>query len=639
LANSSESDLPKEGPKSLAASESRAGELAAGIKTIRRYLHTLSRSPGVYRMLDKDGQVLYVGKAKHLRNRVASYTRSRALSTRLARMVARTTSMVFITTHTEAEALLLEANLIKKLQPYYNVFLRDDRSFPYIRLSAHERPRIAKHRGAKDKSSTYFGPFASAAAVNRTLNTLQRVFLLRICSDSFLESRKRPCLLYQIKRCSAPCVEKISQNDYDALVRDAKAFLSGKDTDIQKRLAGEMQMASDRLDYETAGSIRDRLKALTRVQSHQSITTRSVGEADVFAITRQAGQISLQVFFFRVGQNWGNRSYFPRHSKDDELEDVLGAFIAQFYDNRLPPKLILLNLTPRPVELLEEALTIKASRKVKITRPQRGEKRRLVRAAERNAEEALQRRLAENASQSRLLRQLSEVLDLEAAPQRIEVFDNSHISGAEAVGAMIVSGPDGLRKKAYRKFNIKSKDLSAGDDYGMMREVMRRRYSRLMREDPDQSRGHWPDLVLIDGGRGQLNAVIEALDELGIGSLNVMAISKGRQRNAGQEKFHRPGQGSFTLPDGHPALYFLQRLRDEAHRFAIGSHRVRRSRKLVVSPLDRIPGVGPKRKRALLHHFGSAKAVGRAGRMDIEKVEGISKKTARLIYDFFNDQG
>ena len=639
MAKSSESDLRKAGANGPAATGSRAGDLARGIKVIRRQLKTLSGSPGVYRMLDKDGEVLYVGKAKHLRNRVASYSRPRALSTRLARMVARTTSMVFITTHTEAEALLLEANLIKKLQPYYNVFLRDDRSFPFIRLSAHDWPQIAKHRGAKDKSSIYFGPFASAAAVNRTLNTLQRVFLLRICSDSFLESRKRPCLLYQIRRCSGPCVGKISPEDYDGLVRDAKEFLSGKDTNIQKRLAREMQRASDHMDYETAGSIRDRLRALTQVQSHQEINTKSVGEADIFAITRQAGQISLQVFFFRAGQNWGNRAYFPRHSKDDELQDVLGAFVAQFYDNRSPPKLILVNLAPRPAELLEEALAIKAGHKVKIARPQRGEKQRLVRAAERNAEEALQRRLAENASQRRLLRQLSRVFDLELPPQRIEVFDNSHISGTDAVGAMIVSGPDGFRKKAYRNFNIKSKDLRAGDDYGMMREVMRRRFSRLMREDPDQSRGHWPDLVLIDGGRGQLNAVVEVLDELGIGSLNVVAISKGGQRNAGREKFHRPGQDSFTLPDGHPALYFLQRLRDEAHRFAIGSHRARRRRKMVVSQLDLIPGVGPKRKRALLHYFGSAKAVERAGRKDIEKVDGVSKKTARLIYDFFHDQG
>lgn len=590
-------------------------------------------------MLDKEGVVLYVGKAKNLKKRVASYTRQRALSARLARMVARTTSMIFISTHTEAEALLLEANLIKKLQPYYNVFLRDDRSFPFIRLSAHDLPQITKHRGAKEKSSIYFGPFASVGAVNRTLNTLQRVFLLRVCSDSFLESRTRPCLLYQIKRCSGPCVGKISNRKYAALVNDAKGFLSGKDTAIQKRLAREMQEASDRLDYEAAGLLRDRLRALTQVQSHQSINTKSVSAADVIAITRQAGQISLQVFFFRVGQNWGNRAYFPRHSKDDDLSDVLGAFLAQFYDNRPPPKSILVNITPRPVDLLEEALAIKAGHKVKIMRPRRGEKRRLVEAAERNAIEALQRKLAENASQQRLLGQLTRVFDLDAPPQRIEVFDNSHISGAEPVGAMIVSGPEGLRKKAYRKFNIKSTSLKAGDDYGMMREVMRRRFSRLMREDPDQSQGQWPDLVLIDGGRGHLNAVLEVLDELGISSLNIAAISKGRQRNAGREKFHTPDNESFTLPDGDPALYFLQRLRDEAHRFAIGTHRARRSKNLVTSLLDEIAGVGPKRKRALLHYFGSAKAVERAGQADLEKVEGISKHTAALIYDFFHDRG
>ncbi len=627
-------------PGEITTPQTMPGSLESGLTTIRTELKSLPPSPGVYRMLDHRGEVLYVGKAKNLRNRVRSYTRPGGLTNRILRMVAATRSMVFITTHTEAEALLLESNLIKKLKPRFNILLRDDKSFPYILIrDQHQWPQITKHRGARSKKGDYFGPFASAGAVNRTLNTLQRVFLLRSCSDSVLQNRTRPCLLYQIKRCSAPCVEEIPAADYAALVGDAKAFLKGRDVGIQKRLARKMQRASDALEYETAAALRDRLKALTSIQSHQSINARHVGDADVVAIYREAGQTCIQVFFFRAGQNWGNRAYFPRHEKDEPPEKIIGAFLGQFYDNKPPPRNILVNVTPQARGLLEEAFSVRAERKVAIARPRRGEKRAIIEEAEKNAEGALRRRLAESSSQARLLDGVAEVFGLEARPERIEVYDNSHISGSNPVGALIVADADGFRKNAYRKFNIKGDKVAPGDDYAMMRQVMSRRFSRLAREDPARERGGWPDLVLIDGGRGQLNAATGALAELGIEDMVLVGVSKGPDRDAGRERFHMAGRKSFSLREGDAVLYFLQRLRDEAHRFAIGSHRARRRKAIQSSPLDQVPGVGARRKKALLHHFGSARAVAGGGLKDLEAVDGISRALARAIYDHFHDAG
>ena len=620
--------------------ETQPGSLETGVATVRAQLKTLSSAPGVYRMLDHKGEVLYVGKAKNLKNRVRSYARPNGLTNRIMRMVAATRSMVFITTHTEAEALLLESNLIKKLKPRFNILLRDDKSFPYILIrDQQDWPQITKHRGARSKKGDYFGPFASAGAVNRTLNTLQRVFLLRSCSDSVLQNRTRPCLLYQIKRCSAPCVGKISADEYAAMVGDAKSFLGGRDVGIQKRLAGKMQQASDALEYETAAALRDRLKALTNIQSHQSINARHVGDADVMAIYREAGQTCIQVFFFRAGQNWGNRAYFPRHEKDEPLEKIMGAFLGQFYDNKPSPRHILVNVTPEARGLLEEAFGVRAERKVRITQPRRGEKRAIIEEALKNAEGALRRRLAESSSQARLLDGVAETFGLEARPRRIEVYDNSHISGSNPVGAMIVADAEGFRKNAYRKFNIKGNDFTPGDDYAMMRQVMSRRFSRLAREDPARERDGWPDLVLIDGGRGQLNVALETLADLGIEDVMLVGVSKGPDRDAGRERFHMPGRKSFSLREGDAVLYFLQRLRDEAHRFAIGSHRARRKRAIHLSPLDQVAGVGSHRKKALLHHFGSAKAVSAAGLRDLEAVSGISKTLAQIIYDHFHDAG
>lgn len=614
--------------------------LEKGLQIIRDYVKTMPSAPGVYRMFTERGDVLYVGKAKNLKKRVTSYTRARALSSRITKMVALTRSMVVITTHTEAEALLLEANLIKKLKPRYNILLRDDKSFPYIHLRRdHAWPQITKHRGARNRGGDYFGPFASASAVNRTLNTLQRVFLLRTCSDSVLQNRTRPCLLYQIKRCSAPCVGRIDDQAYAAMVADADAFLRGRETGIQKRLAGQMQAASDNMEFEAAAALRDRLRALTNIQSHQVINAANIGDADIIAAYREAGQISIQVFFFRAGQNWGNRAYFPRHDKDETLEQVAGAFIAQFYDNKPPPRLILSNVAPASRSLLQEAFSVRAGRKVSIRVPAKGEKRALMVEAEKNAKGALRRRLAEASSQAALLDAVAERFGLEGRPARIEVYDNSHISGSNPVGAMIVTGPEGFQKNGYRKFNIKSRDIAPGDDYGMMREVMTRRFSRLAREDPDRSRGTWPDLVLIDGGKGQLSTVVDALAELGIDDLAVVAVSKGPDRDAGREQFHRPGKRPFSLRHDSPVLYFLQRIRDEAHRFAIGSHRTRRKKSMHSSPLDGVPGVGGKRKQALLHHFGSAKAITAAGQRDLEAVSGISKSLARVIYEHFHEEG
>jgi len=614
--------------------------LEKGLGTIRKQLKTLGAGPGVYRMIDSKGGVLYVGKAKNLKKRVVNYTRLSALPTRLKRMVALTHSMEFVTTHTEGEALLLEANLIKKLKPRYNVLLRDDKSFPYILLrDDHPWAQITKHRGAHKKNGEYFGPFAAVSAVNKTLNTLQKIFLLRSCSDSTFASRTRPCLLYQIKRCSAPCVGKISSDEYQGLVEDARAFLRSKKTDIQDRLARQMQAASEAKEYEKAASFRDRLQALTRIQAHQSVYARGLGDADVIAIAAIGGQTSIQVFFFRGGQNWGNRSYFPRHSKDEKKEAVLGAFISQFYANKPMPKLILVNTIPEGRTLIEVAFSEKTDRVIKISKPQRGRRKDLVKEAEQNAVGALGRRLAENKAQTKILGLLADLFSIEGELERIEVYDNSHISGQNAVGGMIVSGPEGFIKNGYRKFNIRSKDLSPGDDYGMMREVFTRRFSRLVKEDPDRGMGKWPDLVLIDGGKGQLGAALEIMEDLGIEELPLVAISKGPDRNAGREQFHVQGQAAFTLPPDSPELYFLQRLRDEAHRFAINAHRTRRRKTIYSSLLDEVPGIGPGRKRALLNHFGSASAVKGAGVKDLEAVKGISKAIAETIYGFFHEQG
>ncbi len=617
-----------------------APSLETGLGVLRKTLKALGSEPGVYRMLDAKGEALYVGKAKNLKKRVVSYTRIQALPTRLKRMVATTRKMEIITTHTEAEALLLEANLIKKLKPRYNVVLRDDKSFPHILLRTdHQWAQIKKHRGAQKKNGDYFGPFASVGAVNRTLNTLQKIFLLRSCSDAVFHSRTRPCLLYQIKRCSGPCVGKISKADYEVLVSDARSFLNGKKTDIQKRLAKKMQRASDRLEYEQAASLRDRLEALTRVQARQNVNATELRDADVVAIHRIADKSCIQVFFFRGGQNWGNRSYFPRHTADEPEDAILGAFISQFYADKIAPSLVLVNLKPESKTLIEETFSEKAGRKVTITKPARGKRLALVREARDNAKGALERKLAETTAQEKAVAGLAKLFGIEGELDRIEVYDNSHISGSNQVGALITAGPEGFKKNSYRKFNIKSNELAPGDDYGMMREVFTRRFSRLQKEDPDREIGTWPDLVLIDGGKGQLSAAQQILGDLGIEDLNVVAISKGPDRNAGREQFHIEGQQPFTLPPNAPELYFLQRLRDEAHRFAISSHRVRRKKAAFTSPLDDIPGIGPGRKKALLNHFGSAAAIKEAGIRDLEAVAGISKAMAEKIYGFFHDGG
>ncbi|MCJ9429461.1 excinuclease ABC subunit UvrC [Kordiimonas sp. A6E486] len=610
--------------------------LDIGTDIIKTHLKTAPSAPGVYRMLNEHGDVLYVGKAKSIRKRIVAYTQANRLTIRLKRMVAATRSMVFVTTRTEAEALLLEASLIKRFKPPFNVLLKDDKSFPYILLREdHTWAQITKHRGARRHKGQYYGPFASAAAVTRTLNTLQKVFQLRSCTDAVLESRTRACLLHQIKRCSAPCVNKISKADYDDMVAEARAFLEGRTSSIQKKFAAAMQEASDALEFEIAAVYRDRLNALTQIQSHQSMVGAMVDEADVIAADVIADRVGIQVFFFRAGQNWGHRAYFPKHDKTDSIEDVLSAFITQFYDNKPAPKTILTSHKPTDAALIAGALTERMGRKVELTVPVRGRKAELMREAKRNAKESLERRMAESASQERLLEGVADLFDMAEAPKRIEVYDNSHIQGTNALGGMVVAGPEGFMKNSYRKFNIKSEELTPGDDFGMMREVMRRRFSRLMKEDASRDRGHWPDLLLIDGGKGQLSAVTETLDDLGVSDVAIVAISKGPDRNAGREQFHMPGKPTFMLPLTDPVLYYLQRLRDEAHRFAIGSHRARRSGDIKKSPLDGVPGIGPKRKKALLHHFGSAKAVADADVRDLESVDGISHATAQTIYDHF----
>ena len=615
--------------------------------TVRR----LPAKPGVYRMIGAKGEVLYVGKAKSLKNRVGSYAKSGGHSNRIMRMIADTRAMEFVITGTETEALLLEANLIKQLRPRYNVLLRDDKSFPFILVAEdHEAPQILKHRGARKRKGAYYGPFASAGAVNRTLNTLQKAFLLRSCSDSVYDARTRPCLLHQIKRCSAPCVGLVDTAEYAGLVDQAKEFLSGDSAAVQRDLSRQMEDAAEALDFERAAALRDRIRALSFVQGAQDINTGAVAEADIFAIHAEGGQACVQVFFFRAGQNWGNHAYFPRHDKLDALPDILGAFIAQFYDRREPPRLVLTSETPSQKELLAEALSLRAKRKVEITSPVRGEKRDIVNAALMNAREALARRLAETATQRKSLNRLAEVLALDAPPERIEVYDNSHIQGSNAVGAMIVAGPEGFVKTQYRKFNIKTAALAPGDDYGMMREVMTRRFARLLKEENAER----PDLVIIDGGKGQLSAVLEAVREVGIDpkadGIAIIGVAKGRRETeSGEKRIDRtmsatgeqvflPGRDAFTLPPRDSALFYLQRLRDEAHRFAIGAHREKRKKAVSANPLDDIPGIGGKRKRALLNHFGSARAVARAKPQDLAAVEGVSAALAQRIYDHFHNE-
>jgi excinuclease ABC subunit C len=612
----------------------------SGHDVVQGYLKTLDGSPGVYRMLNAQNEVLYVGKARNLRARVSNYARPTGHSARIARMIRETASMMFLTTRTETEALLLEQNLIKQLKPRYNVLLRDDKSFPNILVAkSHDFPQIKKHRGAKSEKGDYYGPFASAGAVNRTLNHLQRVFLLRNCSDAMFESRTRPCLLYQIKRCAGPCVGRIGKEDYANLVADAERFLQGKSTEIQRHLAAEMAAASDAMEFERAAALRDRIRALTNVQSAQGINPRGVAEADVIALHMEGGQACVQVFFIRAHQSWGNRDYYPRTGSGAEEPEVLEAFLAQFYADKTPPRLILLSHPIGDADLMVNLLSERAGRKVELAVPKRGEKAELVENAARNARESLARKMSESAAQARLLDGLAEAFALDAPPRRIEVYDNSHIQGTNAVGGMIVAGPDGFIKSQYRKFNIRGKDLTPGDDFGMMKEVLSRRFTRLLKEDPNRETDAWPDLLLIDGGAGQVSAVQAIMEEMGVEDIAMVGVAKGVDRDHGKEEFHRPGQRPFALRMNDPVLYFVQRLRDEAHRWAIGAHRARRSKAIGATPLDEIAGIGAARKRALLTHFGSAKAVGRAGLSDLRAVPGISEAMAQTIHDFFNPRG
>jgi excinuclease ABC subunit C len=680
--------LPTPAVEESAALPTSEGGIANGVAVLRAALRNVPASPGVYRMLDRKGDAVYVGKARNLKSRVQNYTHPAGLSNRLRRMVAETASFEIVVTTTEAEALLLECNLIKRLMPRYNVLLRDDKSFPFIHLTAdHEYPQLSKFRGARDKPGSYFGPFASAGAVNRTLVALQKAFLLRSCSDSLFANRTRPCLLYQIKRCSAPCVGRIGGPGYARLIEQATLFLSGRSQDIQQRLAAEMDKAADALDFEAAALIRDRIRALSLVQGHQDIHVAGITDADVIAAHQAGGHTCVQVFFFRGGHNWGNRAYFPSHDRQLGVEEVLTAFVGQFYDNRPKPPLVLLSHKLVEQELIEEALSLRGGR-VTLAVPQRGDKKKLVDRIAGSARDALGRRLAESASQRQLLDGVAAAFGLEATLNRIEVYDNSHIQGSHAVGAMIVAGPDGLMKNAYRKFTIRGpkpsgphpqsaiadgppspavreRDLEplsrtageggagrspatgegtadrefGGDDFAMMREVFRRRFGRALKEDPERTGGQWPDLVLIDGGQGQLTSALEVFGELGIDDQPIVGIAKGPDRNAGRERFFLPGRPPLSLEPRDPVLYFLQRLRDEAHRFAIGAHRAKRAKAIGRSPLDEIPGIGAKRKHALLHHFGSARAVARAGLAEIERVGGISKTVAKKVYDHFHADG
>ncbi|MEC7488105.1 MAG: excinuclease ABC subunit UvrC [Pseudomonadota bacterium] len=610
-----------------------------GALLIASRLRGLPRSPGVYRMTDDLGQSLYVGKAKNLHHRVAAYSRPDGQSERIRLMVSQTAELEIITTHTEVEALLLESNMIKELKPRYNVILRDDKSFPYILLRTDTKwAQLNKHRGVRNRNGEYFGPFASAGSVNQTLNTLQKVFPLRSCSDGVFTGRTRPCLQYQIRRCTAPCVDFISSKDYGTIVEQARAFLGGRCRDVQRALSKQMEEASGAMDYETAAIFRDRIRALTQIQAHQDINVGSIAEADIIAAYQEAGMTCVQVFFYRAGQNYGNRTYFPNHAKTIAVEDVVEAFVGQFYSDKTPPSLLLLSHELPNQNLVQEALSIRANKKVEVKRPLKGRRRKLIDNASLNAENAHSRRLSENTTQRRLLQGVAELFDLDGPPKRIEAYDNSHISGTNALGVMIVSGVNGLERNAYRRFNIKNSETAPGDDYAMMREVLHRRFSRALSENPDRATESWPDLVLIDGGPGQLSVAIETLEELGILDQPIASIAKGTDRDSGRERFYVPGRPPFTLPMQDPILFFLQRLRDEAHRFAIGSHRNRRTKDIRRSVIDEIPGIGAKRKRALLHHFGSSKSVSGAGLSDLETVTGISKNMARRIYDHFNTE-
>ncbi|GEP07563.1 excinuclease ABC subunit UvrC [Methylobacterium oxalidis] len=638
------------------------GAVTAGTEVIRRFWTTLPTSPGVYRMFDHKGDVLYVGKAKNLKARVGSYARGQAHSNRIARMISQTAAMEFVTTATETEALLLEANLIKQLKPRFNVLMRDDKSFPYILVTGDsEAPQIVKHRGARRRKGQYYGPFASVWAVNRTVNALQRAFLLRTCSDSYYENRTRPCLLFQIKRCSGPCTGEIPLDEYRGLADAANAFLAGKSNAVKDRMRAEMEAASEALEFERAARFRDRIAALSAIQGTQGVNTQGVEEADVFALDEQAGQFCIEVFFFRNFQNWGNRAYFPKADRTMTPDEVLGSFIGQFYDDKPAPRIVLTSHAIEDAELVAAALSSRTEHRVEIHQPQRGERKNLVDYARRNAKEALARRLADTASQGKLLAALGQAFGLERAPRRIEVYDNSHIMGTNAVGGMIVAGPTGFMKPHYRTFNIKSEELSPGDDYGMMREVLQRRFKRLVKEAPRTANEAalaaleggppepvpepqaesdafpaWPDLVLIDGGKGQLDAARGALEAVGVTGVPLVGVAKGRDRDAGRETFFVPGRPPFRLPPRDPTLYFVQRLRDEAHRFAIGSHRAKRKREMVRNPLDEIAGIGPTRKRALLHHFGTVKAIQRAALEDLARTPGVNAATARAVYDFFH---
>jgi len=621
------------------------GSLAAGRAAILRFAKVAPSAPGVYRMIGAQGDVLYVGKAKNIKKRVTAYARPTGHDSRITRMIAASTTLEFVTTKTETEALLLEANLIKRLRPRFNVLLRDDKSFPYILITSdHWAPQILKHRGARTRAGRYYGPFASAGAVNRTINALERAFLLRSCSDSYFEARTRPCLLYQIKRCSAPCTREIDFAGYTELVNEANEFLSGRSQSVQTQLADEMDRASTTLDFERAAIYRDRLSALSAIQSHQGINPRSIEEADVFAVHQAGGYSCVEVFFFRTGQNWGNRAYFPKADRAIAPDEVLSAFLAQFYDDKPSPRLILVSHEFGERALLAEALSAKSGRKVEVSKPTRGERKELVQHALVNAREALARKLADTSSQQKLLGAMTEVFSLPRKPSRIEVYDNSHISGSNAVGAMIVAGPEGFRKNQYRKFNIRSADLAPGDDYGMMREVLQRRFKRLLEESPrtagtndDHEDSPWPDLVLIDGGQGQLKVAQEIMTSMGVTDVPLIAIAKGPDRDAGRETFFVAGREPFKLPPRDPLLYFVERLRDEAHRFAIGSHRARRKKDIREAGLQEIPGIGPTRKRALLRHFGTVKAIERASLPDLAQVPGINAETARKIYEFFHE--
>ncbi|OYX77180.1 MAG: excinuclease ABC subunit C [Sphingomonadales bacterium 32-65-25] len=617
-----------------------APDLDLGVATIRRVVKTLPLKPGVYRMLDASGDVLYVGKARTLKQRVTNYTQVTRLPRRLQRMVAQTRAMEIVTTNSEAEALLLEAQLIKRYRPAYNVLLRDDKSFPFILLREdHDFPRISKHRGARAAKGSYYGPFASAGAVNATLNALQKVFLLRSCTDSFFANRSRPCLLYQIKRCSAPCVGRIDDVGYAELVEDAKGFLSGRTQEAQKKLAEAMQSAAEAMDFETAAVLRDRLKALTFIQGSQAINAEgATSEADVIAMATDGGAMCVQIFFIRGGQNWGHRSFFPGHTEGVDEAEVLQSFLAQLYEELPPPRELLLDRTLPEAELLALALSVKAGRKVSLRHAQRGPARKLVEQAQRNAEEAIQRRRAETTTQGKLLRELAEIFELDAPPARIEIYDNSHIQGTNALGAMVVAGPDGFQKGQYRKFNMKDESITPGDDFAMMKAMLHRRFARLEAEDPDRESGTWPDLCLIDGGKGQVSAVMSALAELGV-DVPIVGVAKGPDRHAGRETFYLPSGREFTLPPNAPVMFFLQRLRDEAHRFAIGAHRAKRAKSITQSPLDEVPGIGPARKKALLMHFGTSRAVKGATLEDLERAPGISSQMALAIWQHFHPNG